>query len=126
KNLLALSDAQQRIHARERTLAAALATMDRPVLILGVDANVQYANAAVIREYGYEASEITGLSVDDFVVPSARSSRQTIPPIQLDKPLWTGEHVHRRKDGTEFPAAVTISHIRDATDNITGLVIGAG
>jgi len=123
-DVLVLSEAEQRIHARERTLAAALATMDQPVLILGVDAKVQYANAAAIREYGYEASEITGLSVDDFVVPSARSSRQTIPPIQLDKPLWTGEHVHRRKDGTEFPAAVTLSHIRDATDNIVGLVIG--
>ena len=40
------------MHARERTLAAALATMDQPVLILGVDAKVQYANAAAVKEYG--------------------------------------------------------------------------
>jgi len=124
-DVLLLSEDEQRTHARERTLAAALATMDQPVLILGVDAKVQYANAAAVREYGYDANEITGLSVDDFVVASAQiSRRQTIPAIQLDKPLWTGEHVHRRKDGTEFPAAVTLSHIRDTTDNIIGLVIG--
>ncbi|HYS69216.1 MAG TPA: ATP-binding protein [Gemmatimonadaceae bacterium] len=124
-DVLLLSEDEQRIHARERTLAAALATMDQPVLILGVDAKVQYANAAATREYGYEPNEIAGLSVDEFVVPTTQTSRrQTIPALQLDKPLWTGEHIHRRKDGTEFPAAVTLSHIRDANDNIVGLVIG--
>ena len=124
-DVLLLSEDEQRTHARERTLAAALATMDQPVLILGVDAKVQYANAAASREYGYEPHEIAGLSVDDFVVASSQSSRrQTIPPIAQDKALWTGEHVHRRKDGSEFPAAVTLSHIRDASNNIVGLVIG--
>jgi two-component system NtrC family sensor kinase len=124
-DVLLLSEDEQRIHARERTLAAALATMDQPVLILGVDAKVQYANSAAIREYRYEPSEIAGLSVDDFVVASAQlSRRQTIPAVPREKALWTGEHVHRRKDGTEFPAAVTLSHIRDASDNIIGLVIG--
>jgi len=124
-DVLLLSEDEQRTHTRERTLAAALATMDQPVLILGVDAKVQYANTAAIREYGYEPSEIAGLSVDDFVVASAHlARRQTIPPIPQDNALWIGEHVHRRKDGTEFPAAVTLSHIRDVTDNIIGLVIG--
>ena len=53
-DVLILSEEEQRTHARERTLAAALATMDQPVLILGVDAKVQYANTAAIKEYGYE------------------------------------------------------------------------
>ena len=123
--VLVLSEEERRIHARERTLAAALATMDQPVLILGVDAKVQYANRAAVREYGYESGEISGLSVDDFVVASARLSRPTtIPPFPQDNALWVGEHVHRRKDGSEFPAAVTLSHIRDGADNIIGLVIG--
>jgi two-component system NtrC family sensor kinase len=124
-DVLLLSEEEHRIHARERTLAAALATMDQPVLILGVDARVQYANRAAIREYGYDPNEIAGLSVDDFVVASARLSQpRTIPPLSQDNALWIGEHVHRRKDGTEFPAAVTLSHIRDGSDNIVGLVIG--
>ena len=124
-DVLILNEHEHRTRGRERTLAAALATMDQPVLILGVDARVEYANAAAIREYGYDASEIAGLSVDDFVVASARlARRETIPPVADDKTLWTGEHVHRRKDGSEFPAAVTLSHIRDGEDNISGLVIG--
>jgi two-component system NtrC family sensor kinase len=124
-DVLVLSEEEQRTHARERTLAAALATMDQPVLILGVDAKVQYANAAAVREYRYEANEIAGLSVDDIVVPSnAQSKRQTIPAPPTEAPLWTGEHTHRRKDGSEFPAAVTLSHIRDGNDNIVGLVVG--
>jgi two-component system, NtrC family, sensor kinase len=124
-DVLVLSEEEHRIHARERTLAAALATMDQPVLILGVDAKVQYANAAAIQEYGYEGNEIAGLSVDDFVVPSNQvTRRQTIPASPLEAPLWMGEHIHRRKDGSEFPAAVTLSHIRDGNDNIVGLVVG--
>jgi len=124
-DVLLLSEDEQRTHARERTLAAALATMDQPVLILGVDSKVQYANTAAIKEYRYEANEIAGLSVDDFVVASVETTpRQTIPAIPPDQPLWIGEHVHRRRDGTEFPAAVTLSHIRDGSDNIVGLVIG--
>ena len=121
-DVLRLSEDEQRLHARERTLAAALATMDQPVLILGVDAKVQYANTAAIREYGYESSEIAGLSVDDFVVASAQIPT-TIPAVPQDQTLWTGEHTHRRKDGTEFPASVTLSHIRDGSDEIIGLVI---
>jgi len=82
-------------------------------------------NTAAIKEYRYEANEIAGLSVDDFVVASVEiSPRQTIPAIPSDKPLWIGEHIHRRSDGSEFPAAVTLSHIRDGSDNIVGLVIG--
>ncbi|MEO8911061.1 MAG: ATP-binding protein [Gemmatimonadaceae bacterium] len=124
-DVLLLGEEEQRTHARERVLAAALATMDQPVLILGVDAKVQYANSAAVREYGYEPSEVTGLSVDDFVVASAHlSRRETIPVIPPDETLWTGEHVHRRKDGTEFPAAVTLSHIRGPDETIIGLVIG--
>ena len=124
-DVLLLSEDEHRTHARERTLAAALATMDQPVLILGIDAKVEYANTAAIKEYRYDPNEIAGLSVDDFVIASAQPSpRQTIPAIPHDIQLWTGEHVHRRKDGTEFPAAVTLSHIRDGTHNIVGLVIG--
>jgi PAS domain S-box-containing protein len=106
-------------------VAAALATMDQPVLIVGVDSRVQYANRAALREYGYDPDELPNLSVDDFVVASAQlSRRQTIPSPPDDKALWMGEHVHRRKDGSEFPAAVTLSHIRDGSDSIVGLVIG--
>lgn len=124
-DVLLLSEDEHRTHARERTLAAALATMDQPVLILGIDAKVEYANAAAIKEYGYDANEIAGLSIEDFVLVSSQPSpRQTIPAIPQDIQLLTGEHLHRRKDGTEFPAAVTISHIRDGTGNIVGLVIG--
>jgi PAS domain S-box-containing protein len=124
-DLLLLSEEEQRTHGRERVLAAALATMDQPVLILGIDAKVQYANSAAIKEYGYDPSEVVGLSVDDFVVASAQlSRRQTIPVIPADETLWSGEHIHRRKDGTEFPAAVTLSHILDPDNEIVGLVIG--
>jgi PAS domain S-box-containing protein len=124
-DVILLGEEEQRTHARERMVAAALATMDQPVLIVGVDSRVQYANRAALREYGYEPGELPNLSVDDFVVASAQlSRRQTIPAPPDDKALWTGEHVHRRKNGSEFPAAVTLSHIRDGADNIIGLVIG--
>ena len=121
-----LGEEEQRTQARERTLATALATMDQPVLILKLDGTVQYANAAALREYGYEAEEIVGLSLDTFIADSpTRSSGPAATGLLSDRGLWTGEHVHRRKDGTEFPVAVTLGHIRDDGGVQVGVVVSA-
>jgi signal transduction histidine kinase/GAF domain-containing protein len=42
----------------------------------------------------------------------------------LDGPLHVAHHVHRRRDGSEFPAAVTLGIIRDADGAPVGQVLG--
>ena len=120
---------------RERTMAAALATMDQPVFVLAPDERVRYANPAAVREYGFTADELVGLPADRLV-----AAVQTMPAPgdahwlagaavadvtdQFGDPMQVVHHVHRRKDGSEFPAAVTLGTIRDAGGVPVGQVLG--
>jgi two-component system NtrC family sensor kinase len=41
-----------------------------------------------------------------------------------DLGLWLAEHVHRRRDGSEFPASVTVGRLHDVDGRPAGLVVG--
>ncbi|HEU4629068.1 MAG TPA: GAF domain-containing protein [Gemmatimonadaceae bacterium] len=129
---LLMGEEERRRVERERTLAAALATMDQPVFVLTPDERVRYANPAAEREYGYTADELVGLPVDRLVAIAPA-------PAAPEEPQWLGgtgggeasadplavvHHVHRRRDGSEFPAAVTLGTIHDAGGQPVGQVLG--
>ncbi|MFP5353787.1 MAG: ATP-binding protein, partial [Gemmatimonadota bacterium] len=112
-DVLLLGEEERKRRERERMLATALATMDQPVFILGLDRRIWYANAAAVREYGYAVDELTAIAFDALVasaVPARRLANGTAP---MTASVWLAEHVHRRRDNTEFPASVMLSYIRD-------------
>ena len=94
---LLLEEQQRRQQDRERVLAAALATMQQPVFVLAADRRISYANAAAVREYGYTLGELTGMSADALVAGGGAVS--------------AGEQLHRRADGSDFPASVVFGLI---------------
>lgn len=111
-DVLLLGEEERKRRERERMLATALATMDQPVFILGLDRRIWYANAAAVREYGYAADELTAITFDALVA-SAVPARRLANGAAIAASVWLAEHVHRRRDGTEFPASVMLSYIRD-------------
>ena len=125
-DVLLLGEVQQRQHERERMLASALATLTTPVLVLDPAARISYANPAAQREYGYSAEEFAARSFWDL-----RADRDIpVPPETVDAHLtahgmWNGEVVHRRRDGTCFPASVSHTLIRDESGAAVGRVIRA-
>ena len=109
---------------RERILATALATMDQPVFVADDDGRIRYANSAAGREYGFSLEELTAMTLDGILAPSARPLDPRLLPsalAQLD--VWTGETTHRRKDGSELPVFVTLSPIRGDTGARVGQVM---
>mgnify|MGYP002140868539 CR=1 FL=1 len=56
-------------------LATALATMDQPVFVLGLDRRVWYANPAAAREYGYSSDELVSLTFDTLVASAVPARR---------------------------------------------------
>jgi len=114
-----LGEGERHRHARERMLATALATMDQPVFVLSLDRRVLYANDAAVREYGYSLDELTTMAVD-VLVASTVPSRSKDERSRMSANVVVAEHVHRRRDGTQFPATVALSFIRQ--DN--GVPIG--
>lgn len=107
---------------REDLLVSALATMDQPVFILGLDRRIRYANLAAAKEYGCSTDELAVLSMDDLVA-STVPARRIEAPDTIPGSTWIAEHVHQRRDGSRFPAAVVISYIRDQSGEPVGQVL---
>ncbi len=105
-----LAAAEQRHRERERMLATALATMEHPVFVLNPNAKIRYANPAAAREYGYTVEELTALPLDRLLAVHSDG---------IEGP----DQVHRRRDGTEFPATATLSQIRDDAGAVVGQVV---
>ncbi|MGH7663237.1 MAG: ATP-binding protein [Gemmatimonadaceae bacterium] len=122
--VLLLGAEERRQRGREQMLAAALATMDQPVFIVATDARIIYANAAAAREFGYDSDELTGLLLAQLVAhqPSVADQASLYSALS-DGGVWTTERVQRRKDGSEFPAAVAWSLIADEHGQQVGLVV---
>ncbi len=123
------AEAERRQAERERMLAAALATMDQPVLVVDADDRVRYANPAAVREYGYTAHDFAGLSLDRLVravqsVPLPGTGSWLGEDVADDDRLRLAQQVHRRKDGSEFPVAITEGTLRDDLDAPAGRVLG--
>jgi signal transduction histidine kinase len=101
-----LSSAERTGRDREQMLATALATMEHPVFVLDPLARIHYANPAAGREYGYAVEALAGLQISTLFNPDAGLNQ-----------------IHRRHDGSEFPATVTTSHFRDDRGLAAGRVI---
>ena len=117
-----LGESKRHQHERERMLATALATMDQPVFVLSLDRRVLYANDAAVREYGYTLDELTAMAVD-VLVASAVPLRATDDLTRTPANVVVAEHVHRRRDGSTFPAAVALSFIRQDNGSPIGHVL---
>jgi PAS domain S-box-containing protein len=122
-DVLLLGEEERKRRERERMLATALATMDQPVFILGLDRRVWYANAAAVREYGYSAEELGELAFDALVASAVPARRLGDAPAAAASSVWLAEHVHRRRDASEFPASVMLSYIRDDAGAPVGQVM---
>ncbi|MFZ1377093.1 MAG: PAS domain S-box protein [Geothrix sp.] len=79
-----------------------------------LDENGRYlqVNEASCRALGYTREELLGLSVMDTDPNVTLEGYQARFTALIGQPAVTFETTHRRKDGTQFPAEVTVSVIR--------------
>ena len=90
--------------------------------VLSLDRRVLYANDAAVREYGYSLDELTTMSVD-VLVASATPMRTRDDSTRTPSHVIVAEHVHRRRDGSQFPATVALSFIRQDNGSPIGHVL---
>jgi len=103
-------------------LAAIVEHCDDAIISSTLDAIITSWNPAAERLYGYCGQEMIGNSVD-LLSPKDRTDeiRAVLARIKAGEHVDPCETKRVRKDGTTFPASLTISPIRD-TD---GAIIGA-
>ncbi|HSM58006.1 MAG TPA: GAF domain-containing protein [Candidatus Sulfomarinibacteraceae bacterium] len=107
---------------RDRMLAI-LESAGEGILFTDCDGTILYVNPALERQTGYTRNECQGKSLHLW------KDRKTAPHVfddmwqtVLDGERWHGEVVNRRKDGSRFDAAVTITPLYDQHGELTGSV----
>ncbi len=112
----------QRADARLQLLAAATEHTGDLILITRPDGTFEHANAAFLRAFGYTRAELATRNFVDLIEPGMDHLQRDIPAEVMAKSIWRGTLKGRRKDGSSFPAACTITALRDPTGRITHFV----
>jgi two-component system NtrC family sensor kinase len=112
----------QRADARLQLLAAATEHTGDLILITRPDGAFEHANAAFLRALGYTRDELATRNFVDLIEPGLDHLQRDIPAEVRAKSIWRGTLKGRRKDGSSFPAACTITALRDTTGRITHFV----
>ncbi|MGH2406640.1 MAG: PAS domain S-box protein, partial [Candidatus Limnocylindrales bacterium] len=115
--------ARKQVEARLATSEARFDTVldANPNTVLSIDRSgrVVYANLAIERNFGYTPQEVIGQPVDMLLPDGARERhvvhRERYMDNPVSRPMGIGmDLAGRRKDGTEFPAEISLSPLQTA------------
>lgn len=108
--------------AQGRRLQAILDAAGEGIQIMDREARITYINPAAERITGYTAAEVVGrptrFATGELALPENAQAHAAI----LSGQSWSGVVVNRRKDGTLYDAAITITPLLDADGRVTGAV----
>jgi PAS domain S-box-containing protein len=120
--LSAQSGELQRADARVRMMAAATEQTADLILITRANGVCEHANDACVHALGYTRDELTGMSLPSLLERGFERMVDHVGTEVRQKGIWRGTLVHRRKDGTTFPASSTVVALRNAEGRITHFV----
>jgi PAS domain S-box-containing protein len=112
----------QRTDARLQLLAAATEHTGDLILIARPDGTFEHANAAFLRAFGYTRPELASRRFVDLIEPGMDRVERRITAEVKACGVWRGTLRGLRKDGSTFPAACTITALRDAAGDVTHFV----
>jgi PAS domain S-box-containing protein len=102
-------------------LAAIVNSSDDAIIGKTTDGVITTWNCAAERMYGYAAREIIGQPITVLCPPDRVGEiREILRKIGNDERVLYHETVRQRKDGTVFPASVTVSPIHDDRGDLIG------
>jgi len=104
-------------------LSQAIEQAGEGVVITDVDGTIEYVNPAYSRITGYDEADLLGKN--PRVLNSGKQSEAFYDEmwgVLLRGEIWQGRVIDQRKDGSLYPALLTISPIRDKYDQVTHYV----
>jgi len=105
-----------------RLLAQTITSTKDCIVITDMSDAILFVNDAFLQTYGYESEELVGQNFEILLRPEESGSvRPQIHEALMDGG-WYGEVLQRRKDGTEFPAELWISVVRNDEGQPVALV----
>ena len=107
----------------DRRIAAIAFECQEGIVVTNADAVILRVNQTFTRITGYSQSEVQGVST--AILGSDRHSAAFFEGFWRETRhagVWQGEMWQRRKDGTHYPARVTMTAVRDDTGRVTHYV----
>lgn len=101
-------------------LSQAVEQSPTTIIITDLDANIEYTNSTFTKMTGYMPDEVIGNN--PRILQSGKTPKETYEDMWahlIRGELWRGELINRRKDGSEYIDATTISPVRQADGRIT-------
>jgi diguanylate cyclase (GGDEF)-like protein/PAS domain S-box-containing protein len=110
--------------ARLRMLSRIAEQVGEGVVVADNDGWFQYVNPAFARQHASTVPDLTGAHMSEFYSPEEMQSRvQPIIAAALKDGIGRGEVTRRRRDGTDFPAQLTLSLLRNDAGELIGRVL---
>lgn len=118
-------EAARQQEARER-LEQILNAIGEGVLVLDRGGRVQQANPAFLRQTGYSEEEIAGARYEALWARNARGEEDFLQGALAEVTQggsWRGQVKIRRRNGTSYDAAMTVTQLPDGRGLEQGLVV---
>src|SRR5450830_1493366 len=105
-------DISERKQDEQSRMRSMLEAAPEAMLVADVEGKVHYANQIGARCFGYPLAELTGMSLEQLVPES--TANHSVGDPQARHSLPGRVMMARRRDGTHFPAKVSLSPLRMA------------
>ena len=119
------SQSAQDLQARESQLRAIIdGVHDHAISLVDLEGRIVTWNAAAERIKGYTLSEVRGHHIRMLFVEEDRAHGLPEHELEVARRVghWQGDGWRRRKDGTTFPAHVSVSALHEKDGEVTGFV----
>jgi PAS domain S-box-containing protein len=113
---------RQALQAAQR-LAAIVENSNDAIIGGSLEGIVTSWNPAAARMFGYSADEIVGRSADLLIPEDQAEARIVVAKISTGQPVEHLETTRVRKDGTVFPASITLSPVCDLDGAVVGVSV---
>ena len=112
----------RRLEAHDRKLALALEQATDAILIAGPSGKIEYANSAFERLSGLGRDALVGQQPDMLTSPEPDAMFGAMRQTVSTGTAWRGDLIHRRPDGEERVAEVSVSPVHETDGAVTGYV----
>jgi PAS domain S-box-containing protein len=112
----------QRADARLRLLAAATEQTADLILITRSKGEFEHANDACVQALGYTREELSHMTLSELLERGFERMVDHIGAEVRRNGIWRGTLIHRRKNGSTFPASSTVVALRSRHGRVTHFV----
>jgi len=114
---------KRRSNLNERKMLKAIEQSGESIIITDIYGTIEYVNPSFEHTTGYASQEAIGKT--PAILSSGKQDAQWYKSLWSrikNGESWSGQHINRRKDGSEYEEFMSISPIRDDEGHITHFV----